>query len=133
MNIPAREDLRLFFEVEHRARNFALDDIQHPFDWHSTIHGLLSADRIAAELAQLDALSVDDYITRVLDPAESIQRPSAKSTVQGFRGKIFSEFELGPLYSVEMSLEHDGQQRRVGIIAQNRSVKNGVWGAGRTP
>ncbi len=128
MKNPAQNSLLLFREIEHRARNFALDGIRHPFAWHSDVRGLLSTDRIAAELLQLEALSVDDYIGRVLDPAESTQRPSAKVVIRNLRGKIFNEFELGPLYSVDLDLEYQGQQRRIGIIAQNRSVNNGVWG-----
>ena len=100
MNNTAQDNLILFREVEHRARNFSLNAIQHPFPWHSEIEGLLSSKTITKELAQLESLTVDEYITRVLDPAESVQRSSAKVVVQGLRGKIYNEFELGPLYSV---------------------------------
>jgi acetyl/propionyl-CoA carboxylase alpha subunit len=128
MNDSTLDSLILFREVEHRARNFSHDAIRHPFAWHAEISGLLSTEQLDSELAQLEALSVDDYIARVLDPAESPQRPSAKVVVQNLRGKIFNEFELGPLYCVEIDLEYQEQKRRVGLIAQNRSVNNGVWG-----
>ncbi|MEH6549957.1 MAG: biotin carboxylase N-terminal domain-containing protein [Pseudomonadales bacterium] len=128
MKDSEQRSLLLFKEIEHRARNFVLDGIQHPFAWHTKVSGLLTAKQIKSELGQLESLSVDDYITRVLDPAESPQRASAKVVIQALRGKIYNEFELGPLYSVDLALEYQGQQRRIGIIAQNRSVNNGGWG-----
>ena len=72
-------------------------------------------------------LDVDEYVAKVLDTAESTSRPNAKAVISQLRGKIHNEFELGPLYSVELSLEYDGQSRRIAIIAQNRDVNNGVW------
>jgi acetyl/propionyl-CoA carboxylase alpha subunit/biotin carboxyl carrier protein len=119
--------LLLLSEIEHRAKNFSLNGVVHPFDWHQNIEGLLSKQAIDAELEKLKSLSVDDYIARVLEPAESSSRPSAKAAIQQLKGKIFSEFELGPLYSVEIALEHAGRTRRLGIIAQNRKIKNGTW------
>jgi acetyl/propionyl-CoA carboxylase alpha subunit/biotin carboxyl carrier protein len=118
----------MFSEIEQRADSFAVNKIRHPFAWHADIEGLLSSKNISSELKHLESLSIDGYISRVLDPAESTQRLSAKSVLQAQRGKIFNEFDLGPLYSVEIALEYQGKQRRVGIIAQNRSISNGVWG-----
>ena len=83
----SQDNLLLFREIEHRARNYTLDGVAHPFDWHARISGLLSPEQIEAELGQLEILSVDGYIARVLDPAESPQRASAKVVIQGFRGK----------------------------------------------
>ena len=76
----------------------------------------------------LKTLAVDDYVSKVLDGAESAARPSAKAIVSKLRGKIHQEFELGPIYSLEISLEYQGDARRLGFIVQNRSVANGVWG-----
>ena len=118
----------LFSSIEQRAKNYTLKPQNRPFDWMAQISGLLSEKKIAAELEHLKSLSVDDYITRVLDPAESAQRPSAKSIIRQFKGHIYQELETGPLYSVEIELEAGDKKRRIGIIAQNRSVKNGVWG-----
>ena len=38
------------------------------------------------------------------------------------------EVDIGSYYAVELDLNFAGKSRRVGILAQNRAVKNGVWG-----
>ncbi|OED39636.1 hypothetical protein AB833_14665 [Chromatiales bacterium (ex Bugula neritina AB1)] len=124
----AKSELLLFSAVEQHAKNFALNGVVHPFEWHSNIEGLIDESEIEEGLASLKSLSVDDYIARVLEPAESVNRPSAKAVIQQLRGKVHSEVELGPLYSVEIDLEYSGKSRRIGIIAQNRHINNGVWG-----
>lgn len=124
----AQENSDLFADIEHRAKNLSLDGAKHPFDWHQSIEGLLSRNDIAQLRSDLKALSVDDYVARVLDPAESTSRPSAKTLLSKLKGKIHSEFDLGPLYSVDISLQTASGQRRLAFIAQNRNVSNGVWG-----
>jgi len=117
----------LFSDIEKRANDLALNGNKHPFKWHKNIEGLLSPKSVEATRQSLKKLNVDDYVSKVLDPAESTSRPNAKAVISQIRGKIHSEFELGPLYSVELSLEHQGRTRRVALIAQNRHVNNGVW------
>lgn len=118
----------LFSDIERRAQNLSLNGNKHPFKWHQNVAGLLAPKHIETTRRALRDMAVDDYVATVLDPAESANRPSAKAAINQIRGKIHSEFELGPLYSVELSLEYQGQTRRIGIIAQDRSIKNGVWG-----
>ncbi len=124
----------LFSDIERRAQNLSLNGTKHPFKWHQNIDGLISEKNVERIRHQLKKLAVDDYVAKVLDGAESAARPSAKSIVSKLRGKIHNEFELGPLYSVEISLEHnsaDSEQpapaRRIAFIVQNRHVANGVW------
>ena len=117
----------LFSNIEKRANDLALSGKKHPFKWHNNIAGLLSPKTIDATRLALLKLDVDEYVAKVLDTAESTSRPNAKAVISQLRGKIHNEFELGPLYSVELSLEYDGQSRRIAIIAQNRDVNNGVW------
>jgi len=117
----------LFSDVERRANNLALNGTKHPFPWHENIKGLINPQQIEATRQALKKLDVDDYVSKVLDPAESTSRPNAKAIISQIRGKIHSEFELGPLYAVELSLEYEGQTRRVALIAQNRHTNNGVW------
>ncbi len=117
----------LFSDVERRARNQSLNGSKHPFKWHQNIEGLIPAKKIEQIRQGLKKLAVDDYVSNVLDGAESAIRPSAKTVVSQLRGKIHGEFELGPLYSLEISLEHDDQIRRLAFIVQNRHVANGVW------
>lgn len=124
---PGGQTTSLFKDVERRANNLSLNGTKHPFKWHENISGLLSPERVDATRQALKKLAVDDYVAQVLDPAESASRPSAKEVVAKLRGKIHSEFELGPLYSVELSLEHQEQTRRMAFIVQDRSVANGVW------
>ncbi|MBX2848785.1 MAG: ATP-grasp domain-containing protein [Acidiferrobacterales bacterium] len=121
------QSIDLFNDIERRAKNLALSGKIHPFDWHQKITGLLSPATIEKTRESLHAISVDDYVTRVLDPAESTKRPSAKDIVGNIRGKIHGEFELGPLYTAEISMEYGDHQRRIGFIVQNRNISNGVW------
>ncbi|MFT6408944.1 MAG: acetyl/propionyl-CoA carboxylase alpha subunit/acetyl-CoA carboxylase beta subunit [Arenicella sp.] len=87
----------------------------------------MSPEAVEQTRQSLKKLAVDDYVAEVLGSAESTSRPSAREIVSKLRGKIHSEFELGPLYSVEISLEHHGKVRRLAFIAQDRSIANGVW------
>ena len=128
MTDSKQPELILFNEVEQQAKNIALNAATRPFSWHADIEGLLSQSAINKETADLKGMSVDEYITHVLDPAESTARPSAKTILRKFRGKIHNEVDFGSLYAIEITLEGAGDnKRRVGIIAQNRAAKNGVW------
>ena len=89
----------LFSDIEKRANDLALNGNKHPFKWHKNIEGLLSPKSVEATRQSLKKLDVDDYVSKVLDPAESTSRPNAKAVISQIRGKIHSEFELGPLYS----------------------------------
>jgi len=125
--LNTKEQVSLFKDIERRAKNLSLNGKKHPFKWHQKVSGLLSPKAVENTRQSLKKLAVDDYVAKVLDPAESTNRPSAREIVSKLRGKIHSEFELGPLYSVELSLEHEGQARRMAFIAQDRSIANGVW------
>lgn len=118
----------LFADIERRAINISLNGNRHPFKWHQEVAGLLRPKEVEEARQALRKLAVDDYVSEVLDAAESTSRPSAKEALRQVRGKIHSEFELGPLYSVEISVEFRGEKRRIAFIAQDRNVKNGVWG-----
>ncbi len=96
--------VELFYDVERRAKNLSLSSVIHPFAWHNQIQGLLSAKKIERIRKELRELSVDDYVAETL------------------------EFELGPLYTADISLEFDSRKRRLGFLAQNRRINNGVWG-----
>ena len=125
--MDSKKQVSLFKDVERRAKDLSLNGIKHPFKWHQKIAGLLSPQQVETTRQSLKKLDVDDYVSTVLDPAESATRPSAREAVSKLRGKIHSEFELGPLYAVEISLEHNGEKRRLAFIAQDRSIANGVW------
>ncbi|NND80921.1 MAG: ATP-grasp domain-containing protein [Gammaproteobacteria bacterium] len=118
----------LFYDVERRAKNFALSGVVHPFAWHTQVAGLVDPKKIEKRRKALRALSVDEYVAEVLDAAESVKRPSAKDILATLPGTLIKEFELGPLYTADIKLEYEGRQRRVAFLAQNRSINNGVWG-----
>lgn len=121
-------DLLLFANAEKVAKDYAFNNVKHPYSWHTKVSGLLTETEINKELKTLKSLSVDDYISRVLDPAEAGSRPSAKTILRKLKGKVHKEVDSGSLYAVEVDLAFSGKTRRVGILAQNRAVKNGVWG-----
>ena len=93
-----QSNLLLFTNAEKVAKDFALNNVTHPFDWHKKVAGLISESDVSKELKKLKSLAVDDYIARVLDPAEAGSRPSAKTIVRKLKGKIYNEVDQGPLY-----------------------------------
>ena len=100
---------------------------QPPFFDDSDIQGLLSAEEIDEKVQQLKKVDVDSYIQRVVNPSESKKRPCAPEVIQQLGGKMISEETEGPLYSAEIEFFISGQNRRLGFIAQNHKIQNGVW------
>ncbi len=117
----------LFALAEQRAKDSNVGANRPLMDLTRNMKGLMSQRAMDKELQKLKKLDVDAYIARVLDPAEASSLPSAKATVRMINGKVFNEVDMGPLYAVEISLETANGPRRIGILAQNRAVKNGVW------
>ena len=105
ITLDTKEQDSLFKDIERRAQNLSLNGKKHPFKWHQKISGLLKPDTVEKSRQALKKLNVDDYVSAVLDPAESATRPSAREALSKLRGKIHNEFELGPLYSLELSLD----------------------------
>ena len=117
----------LFTTVEQKVRDFKVGSGTRPFNWEGKIQGLMSEKAVAKELGILKNLSVDDYIARVLEPAESNTMVSARNVVRMINGKTYNEIDMGPLYAVEITVDIAQGSRRIGVIAQNRTVANGVW------
>jgi acetyl/propionyl-CoA carboxylase alpha subunit/acetyl-CoA carboxylase beta subunit len=118
----------LFALAEQRAKDTHVGANRPTLDLTQGMQCLMNQKSMDRELAKLKKLEVDDYIARVLEPAESTSLSSAKAAVRMINGKIFNEVDMGPLYAVELLMESPQGKKRVGIIAQNRGVKNGVWG-----
>ncbi len=93
----------------------------------SEVKGLLSAEEIEKKVQQLKRIDVDSYIQRVINPSESKKRPSAPEIIQQLGGKMIAEETDGPLYMSEIEIKFSGQPRRLGFIAQNHKIQNGVW------
>ena len=89
---------------------------------------MLSVEEIQKEVHQLKKIDVDSYIQRVVSPSESKKRPSAPEVIKQLGGKIITEENEGPLYTAEFEFVISGQSRRLGFIAQNHKIQNGVWG-----
>ena len=124
---PKISSQSLFCTVEQAVSEFGVGSGKRPFNWNGKIDGLLTPKALQKELGVLKNLSVDDYIARVLEPAESNGLVSARNVVRMFNGKTYNEVDMGPLYAVEIAMNTPRGSRRLGIIAQNRSVANGVW------
>ncbi|HEY5716385.1 MAG TPA: biotin carboxylase N-terminal domain-containing protein, partial [Psychromonas sp.] len=117
----------LFLHAEHIAKDFSLfPDNSLPSNTEG-LEGLIDRKRIKSNLSVIKELDVDAYIARTVQPAEDNKRPSAKTIVAGFNGKIVTEKLNGAFYSAEMELDFGGYTRRIGIIAQERSSNNGAW------
>ena len=124
---PKNKTDSLFTTVEQAMRDLRVGSGKRPFNWADKVEGLISAKGLQKELNLLKNLSVDAYIARVLEPAESTTMVSARNLVRMINGKTFSELDMGPLYSVEIALTTRRGVRRIGVLAQNRAVANGVW------
>lgn len=117
----------LFTSVEQTVRDFRVGSGDRTYSWKGKIQGLMSEKALEKELGVLKNLSVDDYIARVLEPAESNTMVSARSIARMINGKTYNEVDMGPLYAVEIAINTGLTSQRIGLIAQNRSVSNGVW------
>lgn len=118
----------MFEKAEHDARDYSAFPGNRPPSVSSPIQALLSEEYCRSKADELQAMSVDDYIAEVLEPAELVSRLSAKQVVGQLKGKVVVEFSDGPLYAAEVELAFDSGPRRVGFLVQNRAVNNGVWG-----
>lgn len=118
----------MFEKAEHDARDYSAFPGNRPPSVSTPIGGLLPTEYCRAKADELHALPVDDYIQQVLEPAELVSRLSAKQAISQLKGKVVLEVSDGPLYAAEVELVFDSGPRRVGFLAQNRAVNNGVWG-----
>ena len=68
----------------------------------------------------LDHLDIDSYIEAVMTAADDPKRIAAPDIIRRL-GKVETEDRDGPFYAATVAMDFDGEQRRVGFIAQNRS------------
>ena len=120
----------LFREAEQRAREFSLfpaaGDGQVGPDTER-IAGLISERRIGQALKRLAGMEVDEYIHRTVAPAEDPGRVGAGEVLAATSWTLIEERHHGPLYAAVFEDEIEGHRRRFGVLAQERSVQNGVW------
>ncbi len=120
----------LFREAEERAAEFSLLPDSHDSRLGrgaARFQGLISERRIRRTLESLRALEVDEYVRRTVAPAEDPGRMGARAVLEATRWDLVSERRHGPLFACEVEARIDGLRRRFGVLAQERSVQNGVW------
>ena len=125
MDSAVNEGDRLYQIAERLAKEFELFPSADP-DALFRVDGLLSRDAIDRELATLNSLDIDSYIERVVSPGEDTRRPSA-STVLEQLGMVRVSTENGPYIDALIEIVFPEGARTIGIVAQNRSVRNGEW------
>ncbi|WP_282167702.1 carboxyl transferase domain-containing protein, partial [Shewanella japonica] len=117
----------LFLQAEHLAKDFSLFPAHSKQTLAEEVKGLLSEDAIQSNLKELSTLDVDSYVSKVIQPTQDKNRPSAKRVIADLKGKLITEEHLGSFYSAEIELNFGSRTRRVGFIAQERTTSNGAW------
>ncbi len=87
----------------------------------------MSRGQIARQLELLNNLDIDSYIEAVVAKAEDPGRVDAPTVIRQLGAKIHDETIDGPFYSAMLDMDFGGERRTVAFIAQDRSVRNGVW------
>ena len=118
---------RLFFKAEELARDFSLFPHTQAPDSAARVEGLLQPVDIERQLKLLADLDVDSYIDRYVTPAAAPDRPSAKTIMEALADNSSEVVSDGPYYSAIIELQFKVGPRKIGLIAQNRVVQNGVW------
>jgi acetyl/propionyl-CoA carboxylase alpha subunit/acetyl-CoA carboxylase alpha subunit len=115
---------RLYLIAESLAQDFSLFPRAESDE---PLPGLLPESRILRQKEHLGNLDVDSYIEAVVAPAEDPGRPSAPDVVRQL-GRVLDEVSQESFYAATVEMQFpDGEWRGVGFIAQDRSVRNGVW------
>ena len=116
---------QLFLIAEELARDSSLvPEREREFD--PPLHGVLSEADVLRRADALDHLDIDSYIEAVMTAADDPKRIAAPDIIRRL-GKVETEDRDGPFYAATVAMDFDGEQRRVGFIAQNRSVRSGEW------
>ncbi len=118
---------QLFIKAEELANDFSLFPNSGEVKPDKNLEGLVEDNKVDSILKGLRNLKVDKYIEKTVQPTEDKSRISARAVLKMFDGEIIKEQAHGPLYVVEMFLNFASHKRRVGFIAQDRNVANGVW------
>ena len=118
---------RLFLIAESLAQDFSLFPSSGATGIEHHVRGLLSRAQIARQLELLNNLDIDSYIESVVAKAEDPGRIDAPTIIRRLGSKVHDERIDGPFYSAMLDMDFDGESRTIAFIAQDRSVKNGVW------
>ncbi|PCI51615.1 MAG: carbamoyl-phosphate synthase large subunit [Moraxellaceae bacterium] len=124
---PKVEVDQLFLTAEKLSKDFSLFPDQEKLGLGLQVEGLLSEASIEQNLQALQKLQVDEYIEKTVLPAEDPNRPGARAMINNLNGKVIQERSVGQYYCAEIELDFGDCFRRVGFIAQDRTVMNGAW------
>jgi acetyl/propionyl-CoA carboxylase alpha subunit len=91
------------------------------------LSGILSPSAVRQRVRALARLDVDGYVAAAVHPSEDPNRPGVRWLIRHLDAQTFDEIEMGPLYAAELVMAFDGRPRRVGLLAQDRRRRNGVW------
>ncbi|HTK99118.1 MAG TPA: carboxyl transferase domain-containing protein, partial [Pseudomonadales bacterium] len=127
MDNQLAEGDRLFLIAESLAQDFSLFPSSGSTGIEHHVRGLLSRAQIARQLELLNNLDIDSYIESVVAKAEDPGRIDAPTVIRQLGSKLHDERIDGPFYSAMLDMDFDGESRTIAFIAQDRSVKNGVW------
>ena len=124
-----------FFELaEQRASEFSLlkgvNPSSHERQKHEVelaLEGLLDKKTIESTTNRLKTLDVDSYIAETVEPSEQKNRLGFKAVLKQLKINIIKETSMGPLYCAEVEMDLQGQERRLCLLAQERTANNGVW------
>jgi acetyl/propionyl-CoA carboxylase alpha subunit/acetyl-CoA carboxylase beta subunit len=117
----------LFVQAENLAGDFSLFPGKKSLSIAEHVEGLVDNEAIEGRLNTIRELSVDAYIDETVLPAQHARRPGAKSIVESFDARIVCSTEMGPFYCAELEIAFRSGLRRIGVVAQERSVANGTW------
>src|SRR5262249_17044986 len=92
-----------------------------------SLRGVLPSDEVLRQVRVLQSLDVDAYVAAAIYPSEEPGRAGARSVIRRLPGEVLHDVDDGPLYAAEVRLDVEGQQRLVGVLAQERRRQNGVW------
>lgn len=117
----------LFLDTERAASDFSLFPRSSNPSVPHNIQGLVSDRRVQQQLQKLRQLDVDEYVQTTVAPAENPSRTGVRAVIDALGWPVSRELARGPLHAVEVLLTIAGEQRKVGILAQDRTHNNGAW------
>jgi acetyl-CoA carboxylase alpha subunit len=91
------------------------------------LSGILSPSAVRQQVRALARLDADGYVAAAVHPSEDPNRPGVRWLIRHLDAQTFDEIEMGPLYAAELVIAFDGRPRRIGLLAQDRRRRNGVW------
>ena len=118
----------LFRDAERLASDFSLFPRSSNPSVPQNLEGLVPEEQVRRRLRKLRQLGVDEYVQETVAPAENPSRPGIPGAIRQLRWRVLRELGRGPLYAAEVVLEIAGEDRKVGILAQDRGRNNGAWG-----